>query len=857
MRAMLFASMLLVTPMLLAEEPIGKDDYVHAVTRGAGLLPGQQPYPSERETAFRTEMEARKDDLLRHSASAHHPVLYTEEELARARANAETSEWARGWRDNQIALADYVAAQSEEWIAAMIPMESPAHGYGFTCPHCVGDKSQEAVGYSLATWSYKEPDQLTCAACGQTYPDPAYPETAVLHMPRMGQQVTYYLNDAERAHPDDRTGKLAWHWVGYPIHVSFSGLIRERKIGFIRDAAQSLAFAYAFTGNPQYAEVARDILTRYAAGYRNWLYRDYWDTYADCDPLYAAWQDKNLPLYWKRHLSEEAFEKDTLKHAAMRQTYWGAGRVHPSTDAVSGVPALAMAYDLTCMAAHDDGSPVWTAAQRAQVERDLLVEYILGAEPYVGGPGKAENANNKAPRIYCAMAFVAKSLGIPAMADTALRGYERVRDDSFNPDGFCTESPSYNNMYLGQLLYVPETLHGFVWPADFPGRTGTVDYYASDEKLRRMYRAVLWTLLPSAYYLPLSDTHVHSHPSQEIIHLGMQRYPGLFAGLAPVLGADNMGQYAMFHLSEEALQEKGTLAPPETCFPDWGTAILRYGDTTATLAFNPWGGHRHYDNLALFHDVGGRSLLGDLGYVGDMPINHWIKSTFSHNLVIVDDAMQEGSKRQPQFHLMATSPLASVVEASSTAYAQCIDYRRRVALVKEPNGASFLVDVFHVAGGNKHDYRVFSEGRGQRCASWPTHLHRYEHARRAAPCPMWARAWNTTTSTGCATYARRNPMKWPGKQSGPRRTRPRVCGCSRPVIAWKRRTAPANARSMKRAAACAMSTRFARARNFRAPSWRYTPWEIMSTPPSPSPWSRRGRMPLPCARKRTMGATSS
>ena len=423
-----------------------KAEYVTAVTRGAGLMPWQVPGVSESERQFREEIEARKTDILQHSAAVDHPVLYTEDDLARARANADSSEWAKGWVANQVSLADYVIQQPPSWVESMLPKETPAHGYGFTCPKCVGEKSQEAVGYSLAGWDYREPEVLTCTACGQIFPDPAYPETATLEMPRMGERVTYYLNDAERADPDNRTGELAWHWVGYPIHVSFSGLIRERKVGFMGGAAQACAFAYAFNGNSQYAAATRDILVRYAQCYRNWLYRDYWDTYADCDPMYAAWHDNALPIEWKRHLSEQAFAEDAIDKAAMRQTYWGAGRVHPSTDAVSNLSTLALAYDLTCEAVDAAGAPLWTPDQRALVERDLLLEYIMTAEPYVGGANNADNPNNKSPRIYSALASIAKCLGIPAMADTALRGYEIVRDKSFMYDGFSTESPSYNNM---------------------------------------------------------------------------------------------------------------------------------------------------------------------------------------------------------------------------------------------------------------------------------------------------------------------------------------------------------------------------------------------------------------------------
>jgi hypothetical protein len=690
-----------------------KAEYVQAVTRGAGLLPWQEAGPSEAEKTFRAEIEARKDALLANSDAVAHPVLYTPEDLARARANAAASEWGQSWVDNQLSLADYVLDQPAGWIDMMIPEETPSHGYGFTCPNCVGDKSQEAVGYSLFSWDYKNPEVIACRACGQVYPDERFPETAELNMPRTGERITYYLNEAERAAPDDRSGKLAWHWVNYPIYVSFTGIIREQKIGFMRTAAQSLAFAWAFTGEIRYAEAARDVLVRYAQCYRNWLYRDYWDTYADCDPLYAAYHDMNLPLDWKRHLSEEAFEKDTVERARMRQNYWGAGRVHPSTDSISGLPALALAYDLTCTAAREDGTPVWSAEHRRVVERDLLLEYLMGAEPYVGGPGKAESPNNKAPRIYNAMASIAKCLGIAAFADTALRGYERVRDESFNFDGFSTESPSYNNMYLAQLLIVPETLHGFTWPEGFEGRSGGVDYYATDPLLRLMYRGVLWSLLPSGDYLPLSDTHVHSHPSDIIVHLGLRRYPDLFAGTLPRLGASSMSEYALFNLTDAALQEDTGLTLPETLFPAWQTAILRHGDgpqaATLTLSFNPPGGHRHYDNLALYYDAHGRGILGDHGYVGDMPINNWIKCTRSHNLVVVDDKDQKHDGREPQFGLMATSPIGSVVEASSNAYEQCSEYRRRVVLVKGPEGRSFVIDVFRVKGGRKHAFRVYSE----------------------------------------------------------------------------------------------------------------------------------------------------
>ena len=696
-----------------AAAPRDKAEYVRAVTRGAGYLPWQERGASEVERAFRAGIEARKDALLAGSDAVPHPVLYTDDDLARARENVADGGWARQWAQTHVERGDYVLAQAAGWIEDMIPEETPANSYGFTCPNCVGRLSQEAVGSSLAKWSHEQPDQVQCRACGQVYPDAAFPETATLLLPRSGEQVTYYLNEAERAAPEDRSGRLAWHWVGHPIHVSFTGITRERKIAFMRSTANSLGYAYALTRDVRYAEAARDVLLRFAQCYRNWLYHDYWDGYADCDPMYAAWHDKALPLEWKRHLCEQAYERDTLDQARMMQTYWGAGRIHPSTDGISGLRAFALAYDLTCTAQDDAGVPVWKPEQRRLVERDLLVEYIMGAEPYVGGANAADCPNNKAPRIYNAMAVVAKCLGIAQMADTALRGYERVRDDSFRYDGFSRESPSYNNMYLSQLLAIPETLHGFEWPAGFEAVSGTVDYYASDPKLRLMYRGVLWTLLPSGHYLPLSDTHVHSRPSGHILHMGLFRYRDLFEGTMPTLGANHLDEYALFHLTEAELTKDAGLDLPETCFPAWRTAILRHGSgpgaATLVMPFNRPGGHRHQDNLALFYEAEGRSVLGDQGYVGDMPQNSWIRSTESHNLVVVDGKNQDGRQRNPDFVMMATSPLASVAEATSDAYPQCTEYRRRIVLVKGPDSRSFAADLFRVTGGNRHAFRVYSE----------------------------------------------------------------------------------------------------------------------------------------------------
>ena len=705
------AFFLAVNTASAGEAPVepSKEAYVQAVVRGAGLMPWQSGEVSEAEKAFRAEIEARKDALLASRDALTHPRMLSEADIARAKANIEATGWGKAWFDARKARADYLVAQPSDYVAAMISELTPANPYGMTCPNCVGEKSQEGAGHGLMTWNYRNPDEMRCTKCGQVYPDPKFAETAVLQAPRMGQSFTYYYNDAERANPDDRSGKLAYHWVGKPIHMSFSGLIRYYKACFMRDGVLDLAYMYALTGDAVYAARARDILVRFAYCYRNWLYHDYWDTIADCDPMYAAWHDRSLPLEWKKHLAEDAFARDSLEKSGMLQSYWGGGRLHPSTDTVGSAGDFALAYDLVANAKEAEGNPLWSQSECARVERDLLLEWVMGAEPYVGGVGKATRVDNKTPRIYNAFAAVAKALGLNHYANVALEGYRNLRDQSFLYDGFSKESPAYTNMYLGPLLPLVETLHGF----QRPNGDGTLDLYGGDPKLRLIFRSFVDQRRPNGYHAPLSDTNKTAKPNAFMYELGIRRYPEYFAGMHPAAtDGQSPTDYAVFHLEPKQIEERIQREPPELIYPAWMTAFLRHGEgpraALAVLPFNPPGGHRHYDNLALYYETRGRVILEDLGYMGDMPVNTWIKSTRSHNLVIVDNANQRHGERVPAFHFGATSPVVSVVEASSNAYETCSEYRRTIALIKGPDGKSFLVDIFRVKGGSKHAFRVAS-----------------------------------------------------------------------------------------------------------------------------------------------------
>jgi hypothetical protein len=716
-------SLILLAGMLpigiAAQTDTGKrEQYIQAVVRGEGYMPWQEHGLSREEIDFRNRIEQRKTRLLAERGAVRHPVMLDAEARDRARRNMQSAAWARDLIQAARQTADYLVTQPEGYAESMIGELTPWYEYGMTCPNCVGVKSQEGVGHGLLRWDYREPDKLTCGFCGHVYPSPQYPETQRLVCPRSGQIFTFFLNPEEQAHPDNRTGELAYHWVGHPMHMSFSGTIRQNKANFMIKGVSDLALTWFITDDPRYARRAQQILLRLARCYRGWLYHDYWNTVADADPLYAASHDTDLELVWKRHLATGAFEGDSLHKASMKRDFWGAGRLHPSTDGMGTLYSVSLGFDLVADARDSQGQTLWSAADREKVERDLLLEWIFTGEPYVGGPDQARLTNNKSPRIYHAFASVARALNLPRLADTALRGYEGVRDASFTDDGYSNESPGYTMMYLSELLPIPERLYGFDWPDSFPGRRAAGDLYRGDPKLRLMYRMMIDQLQSNGMLLPIEDTGIGGRAPGEGIEMGLKRYPEYFRGkTGTLLGQALPGMYALFHLEAGDIIQADDLSLPEIYFPGWMTAVLRHGPgrqaAVLSLNFSPEGNHRHADNLSLFYNDRGQTLLGDHGYVGDMPVNEWIVSTFSHNLVIVDGQAQRFrdrvNARHPRLEMMFTSPRASAVEASSDAYGQCSDYRRLVILLKGPEARTVAVDIFRVRGGRHHDYRLFSE----------------------------------------------------------------------------------------------------------------------------------------------------
>lgn len=139
--------------------------------------------------------------------------------------------------------------------------------------------------------------------------------------------------------------------------------------------------------------------------------------------------------------------------------------------------------------------------------------------------------------------------------------------------------------------------------------------------------------------------------------------------------------------------------------------LARGEDSTAMQAhlhFSGGHGHQHADNLGLILWAKGRELLSDIGYT-HTAWRTWSTRTPAHNTVTINQASQ--STRGVGGNVTLYAPISDdlqVVEAQSlVAYPDvATEYRRRVAVIGVSTADAYVLDIFRVAGGTRHDWAL-------------------------------------------------------------------------------------------------------------------------------------------------------
>ena len=624
-----------------------------------------------------------------------------------ARENLKRYAWAQeivaGWREE----VAYAMAQDRLFFEAMMPELTPWPEYGQNCPACVGRlSSMGETGFY--EWDVRDPDRLVCRYCKTEYPNPKYPETGHFTAKRMGQTFVFYLTEEERTHPEDASGKYAFKWSRWPVHTSWSGIVRSKKGRWCADQMLLMAKLYAVTGEAACAERAAWIMDLMARRYPNWLFHTYDGRYADLPPAEVAVELGRNPRGGKFPAEAIVTAFPAAHHEGdatpLNNGFWGSGRFGCSGSDARTVLHVALAYD----AVQEALSP----EMDRRVREDLLLACCEDSENW-------DEINNKCGPARALSGAVGILFGRPQSVRRAIEGFEALLEKSFHFDGFCNESPGYSSMHLNLMQEIPEILargsaQGGVLPEGF-------DLFRHFDRYRLALESMVRMLDPNLENPVIGDSRAGAGISPVFAEVLAAHYGSRYAGLLErVQGAplsEKGSEYALWHRDPDLKTSPNVRLPHfSEWFPGWHVAVLRGSErvsrhTAFYLNGYSHGGHRHADTLGVIYIAHGQEMAADRGYIWDDPRNAWTKSTLSHNLVTVDGESQNHPGRKSRLELFGRGAGVEVVQASAEAYTQCEVYERTCALVEIPGGQTYAVDFFRVAGGRQHRYGFHCNGR--------------------------------------------------------------------------------------------------------------------------------------------------
>ncbi len=608
-----------------------------------------------------------------------HPTVYiTPADIERGRRNAARFPWAKAIADRILATADEWAAKDDAWILAQVPAKGACFAYGFTgCPVC-------GAGWGIwdkARASFDNPGHVTCDN-GHVLPD--------------------------AAHPDPGTG---WTGPDGRIHY-FVGSYNAWAIEKLTlTAAENLAYAYSLTGDERYAAKAALILDAVAA------------IYPSCDK--GSWDYPSNPP---------------------------SGRLDRPWYQVSRVLVRLIDHYDQIYNSRSLGTP--SAAPGLTKRQNIETNMLRNAATYCFEQSQQGGLNNgEADYIRGALA-AGICLDIPEYIRWAVDGpfgITSLLENNISRDGqYYESSPLYSDHARNLYVTFAEPLLNC---RREPYPNG-LDLYAHP-KMRSLLTLLNLSIMGAGPLPSFGDAmpdirHLDPklNPENASDLMAAERLYERTPGWTARAGAAALRYYLADRAIGGAKGEPGDpnwllfhqTEPPEEVPPlpealstrltgthflgQKGIGLLRADisrDPTLLFRFGPSLNHGHFDDLGYNLLGRGYELTYDLGY--EYANTHTevglAKQTASHNLVVVDETSQQGLSGG-SLHLFADSPglnlsvkLAEASSESSYAGKEVSLYRRTMAIVGGRQ-VEYLLDIFRVRGGSRHDFFTHFRGKLRR-----------------------------------------------------------------------------------------------------------------------------------------------
>ena len=599
-----------------------------------------------------------------------HPGLYlTPEDIKRGERNVEQYAWAQRTFKDILAEADKWASMPEDSLREILPPLGAKFAYGFTsCPAC---------GSSWPWWGTRGVCDLTrprtakCPTCERVFPDKEHPDDGDGWL-------------------DEKSGRRYWFVGAYNSYVAQTLTL---------SALNALSNAYALTGDEEYARTAAVIF----------------DALAKIYPTCAV----------------GSIDYPHAPGGRLERTQYQVARV---------LVLLANYYDLIYDSPALNGpSQAGEPTIRASIEERILKDGA-GYCYKEGNTGRYGLTNGEADYVRGVLA-VGLLLGIQSYIDWALEGpysvFNFLENNLLRDGQYYETSVGYSQHALSLYMDMAEMLANYRSPKYPSG----VDLYHHPKLSRALARSNLD--LVCAGHLPRfgdwgPDVKKREAPDPYVLGgldiaaermYRRSRSPAERKQWADLLNRVCAGEidkhragvsgghqtWLLYHAEPVPSQpDAGDLESEESLLLDGaGVAILRSESgpkgRAALVRYGPSVCHGHMDDLNLNFFALGRELTYDLGYsLGSSHVQvGWARQTASHNLVVVNEKSQMGAgPTGGSAHLFASSDQVKLAELSSERSYKSEDvtiYRRTVALVDGDPGASYLVDIFRVAGGHTHD----------------------------------------------------------------------------------------------------------------------------------------------------------
>ena len=597
-----------------------------------------------------------------------HPCVYvTPEEVRRARERAEEVEWARDYVDAIVRQADEVVGRAPEWIRQNCPPAGARFASGNSgCPIC----GAKWGSWRNADCSFDRPGTVRCSN-------------------------GHVLPDAD--HPDDGGGYIGEDGRPHYFVASYNSWVVETY----QQWSHHLAFAYAMTGDERYAQTCAILFDALA------------EIYPTC--------------------TEGSVEYPS-GHGRMNRPGYQTARV---------LVTLVEDYDfIYASTALDQPSFVTGLTRRENIERNMLQNGAWYC--YQQTLDHPALHNGQADYIRGALS-VGCLLGIEAYVDWAVDGpfgIYALTGNNVGRDGrYMETSLSYSHHSRDLYLTFAEPLLNY-HSERYPEGLNLYD----DPHFRSFYALPMRTVDCAGHWPRYGDAApdvnrmwpVEPVAAQQDMRFAERFYsrstdPEVRASFGAILSALTDGDverargssvirdWLLFHAreapdSQRSLPEDLMRRTAETMLlGQKGMAFLRTprgpNQQVALLRYGPAANHSHFDDLNLNYYAQGWEVTYDIGYGWGNTHTQvgWAKQTAAHNLVLVNEARQRSTAEDGtggSLHLLAGMPGLQVVDADAPAAYRSqgvTEYRRMLALVGDGPG-SYLLDVFTVAGGTRHDY---------------------------------------------------------------------------------------------------------------------------------------------------------